>query len=70
MKKQRMVQLLTSLPEEVRDRFRKMAAKINMENPDKVVTAAQIAREMILEHLAELDRREQEKEEENENNET
>ena len=52
MQKEKLVSIMISLPKEIRDRLRKMAAQRNLENPDEVTSAAQIARDIICEHFA------------------
>jgi len=47
MTKSNMVPLMLSVPQDVRDELRKMAAQQNLKNPDKVTSAAQIGREII-----------------------
>jgi len=45
------VPLMLSVPRESRDLLRVMAAKINLENPDQVTSAAQLAREILINYL-------------------
>jgi len=47
------VPLMLSVPQEVRDLLRVMAAKINLENPGQVTSAAQIGREILINYLDE-----------------
>jgi hypothetical protein len=56
MQKEKLVSLMISLPKEIRDRLRKMAAQRNLENPDEVTSAAQIGREIICQYFAENQR--------------
>ena len=42
---------MISIPREIRDNLRKLAATRNLENPDDVTSAAQIARKIIIENL-------------------
>ena len=48
------VPLMLSVPLEVRDKLRTMAAERNLQNPSQVSSAAQISREILCEHLAKL----------------
>lgn len=43
--------MMISLPGEVKTALRKMAAERNLENPDRVESAAGIARKIILDHM-------------------
>ena len=52
MEKSKLVPMMISLPKEYRDRLRTMAAEQNLSNPDKVTSAATIAKEIICEHLS------------------
>ena len=45
------VPMMISLPKEVRDKLRIMAAEQNMKNPDQVTSAATIAKNFILEGI-------------------
>ena len=45
------VPMMISLPKEVRDKLRIMAAEQNMKNPDQVTSAATIANKIICQHL-------------------
>lgn len=45
------VPLMISLPQRYRDRLRKLAAEHNMSNPDEVLSAARIGRDIIVQHL-------------------
>lgn len=49
------VPLMLSVPQEIRDLLRVMAAKVNLENPGQVTSAAQIGREIICKCLAEME---------------
>ena len=51
MSKEKLVPMMISISREYRDLLRTMAAKKNWNNPDEVISAAQIAREIICEHL-------------------
>jgi hypothetical protein len=53
MQKEKLVSLMISLPKEIRDRLRKMAAQRNLNDPNEVTSAAQIGREIICAHFAE-----------------
>jgi hypothetical protein len=46
---------MLSVPKECRDKLREIAARQNLENPDRVTSAATIAREIICEHLDKID---------------
>ena len=45
------VPMMISLPKEVRDKLRIMAAEQNMKNPDQVTSAATIAKDFIIEGI-------------------
>ena len=49
------VPLMLTVPKECRDRLRKMAAERNLQNPNKVVAASTIARELLVESLSEIE---------------
>jgi hypothetical protein len=49
------VPLMLSVPKECRDRLRKMAAERNLQNPNKVVAASTIARDLLVEFLSEIE---------------
>ncbi len=49
------VPLMITMPKEYRDKLRKMAAKLNLENLDKVTTASSLAKEIVCERLDRLD---------------
>lgn len=51
MTREKLVPMMISISREYRDLLRTMAAKKNWSNPDEVISAAQIAREIIGEHL-------------------
>ncbi|ACL03012.1 hypothetical protein Dalk_1309 [Desulfatibacillum aliphaticivorans] len=51
MAQEKQVPLMISVPVEIRTKLRTMAAQQNLENPDKVTSAAVIAREIILNNL-------------------
>jgi hypothetical protein len=51
MNKSKSVPMMISLPKEVRDNLRIMAAEQNMKNPDQVTSAATIAKNFILEGI-------------------
>jgi hypothetical protein len=57
--KNRQVPLMLSVPPECRDKLRQMAAKRNLRNPDRVTSAATIARELVLEGIEQLERMEE-----------
>ena len=50
-KENQLVALMISLPKEIRDNLRKMAAQMNLENQNEVTSAAQIARKIIIENF-------------------
>jgi hypothetical protein len=49
------VPLMLTVSRECRDRLRKMAAERNLQNPNKVVAASTIARELLVESLSEIE---------------
>lgn len=51
MSREKLVPMMISISKDYRDRLRTMAAEKNWENPNEVISAAQIAREIISEHL-------------------
>jgi hypothetical protein len=55
MSKEKLVPLMISISKELLDLLRTMAAKQNLENPNEVVSAAQIGREIIEQYLQTLD---------------
>jgi hypothetical protein len=48
------VSIMLSIPKEYRDKLRKMAAGQNLENPNQVTSASTIAKEIICEHLDQM----------------
>ena len=54
MDKCKQVAMMVSLPPEARDKLRIFAAESNMRNPNRVATAAGIARELILEGIEKI----------------
>ena len=52
----RKVSITISLNKGYRDQLRTMAAKRNFHDPDQLTSASTIAREIICEHIDELDR--------------
>ncbi len=59
MKKEQLLPITVSLPKSCRDCLRRLAAKQSLENPDKVVTSAGLARKILCEYLekqAEMER--------------
>ncbi len=48
-----LVPLMLSVPEEVRDELRRIAARQNLERTDRVISAAEIAREVLCMHYKE-----------------
>jgi hypothetical protein len=55
MSQSKQVPLMISLPPEARDKLRILAAEQNMRNPNRVSTAAGIARELILEGIEKIE---------------
>ena len=55
-KENSLVAIMVYLPMEIRDDLRRMAAQINLDNPSKVTSAAQIAREIIMEHFKNIEK--------------
>ena len=51
MSNKRQVPLMLSIPEEIRDRLRIMAAEKNLKNPSRVTSASTIAKEIVCEFL-------------------
>ena len=51
----RQVPLMLSVPQECRDKLRMMAAESNLQNPNKVVAASTIARDLLVESLSEIE---------------
>lgn len=45
------VPFIISIPKEFRDLLRRIAAEQNMANPDNVISAAALGRQIIVEHL-------------------
>ena len=58
MKKSRQTAMMISLPPEARDKLRIFAAESNMRNPNRVATAAGIARELVLEGIEKIEQME------------
>jgi len=54
----RQVPLMLSVPPECRDKLRKMAAKRNLRDPQRVTSAATIARELVLEGIERIEQME------------
>ena len=52
------VPLMLTVPKECRDRLRQMAAERNLQNPNKVVAASTIARELVLEGIERVEQME------------
>jgi len=55
MKKCKQTAMMISLPPEERDKLRIFAAEQNLRNPNRVATAAGIAREMVLEGIVKIE---------------
>ncbi len=51
MSTEKQASIMISLPKEAKQALRKMAAELNLNNPDKVTSAAGIARQIILDHM-------------------
>lgn len=51
MAQEKQVPLMISVPVEIRTQLRTMAAQRNLENPEKVTSAAELAREIILNNI-------------------
>jgi hypothetical protein len=58
MKKCKQVSMMISLPPEARDKLRIFAAESNMRNPNRVATAAGIARELVLKGIEKFEKME------------
>lgn len=58
MEKCKQTAMMISLPQEARDKLRIFAAESNMRNPNRVATAAGIARELVLEGIKKIERME------------
>jgi hypothetical protein len=52
------IPLMLTVPKECRDRLRQMAAERNLRNPNKVVAASTIARELVLEGIERVEQME------------
>jgi hypothetical protein len=55
---EKQVPLMLTVPKECRDRLRQMAAERNLQNPNKVVAASTIARELVLEGIERVEKME------------
>jgi len=55
------VPLMITMPKEYRDQLRKMAAKSNLDNLDKVTTASSLAKEIVCEYLDGMEEEERRK---------
>ena len=55
MSESKQVPIMISLPPEARDKLRILAAEQNLRNPNRVASAAGIAREMILEGIQKIE---------------
>ena len=51
----RQIPLMLSVPQECRDKLRKMAAKRNLRSPQRVTSASAIARELVLEGIERIE---------------
>lgn len=58
MNQTKQVPMMISLPQETRDKLRIFAAESNMRNPNRVATAAGIARELVLEGIEKIEQME------------
>lgn len=56
MSKEEKVSITVAIAKSYRDRLRTMAAKRNLHNIDQLTSASTIAREIIYEHIDELER--------------
>ena len=56
MSKEEKVSITVAIAKSYRDRLRTMAAKRNLHNIDQLTSASTIAREIICEHIDELER--------------
>ena len=56
--KNRQVALMLSVPPGCRDKLRQMAARRNFHNPERVTSAATIARELVLEGIEKIEQME------------
>ncbi len=45
------VPIMLTVPKEIRDRLREMAAQENLKNPDKVTSAAEIGKKILISYL-------------------
>ena len=59
MSENKPVPLMLNIPKSFRDKLRTMAGEQKLENPDKVTSASTIAKEILCEHINEIDRIEQ-----------
>ncbi|SHK15892.1 hypothetical protein SAMN02745216_02978 [Desulfatibacillum alkenivorans DSM 16219] len=55
MSTKKQASLMISLPKETKLALRKIAAEKNMDNPDRVTSAAAIARMIILDHMEKIE---------------
>ena len=51
MTKSALIPLMLSVPQDIRDELRRMAAQRNLENPDQVTSAAQIGRQILCDYF-------------------
>ncbi|MDI6796286.1 MAG: hypothetical protein QMD09_05055 [Desulfatibacillaceae bacterium] len=51
MNQEKQVPLMISIPVEIRTQLRKMAAQRNLEKTNQVTSAAEVAREILLENI-------------------
>jgi hypothetical protein len=56
MNQTKQVPMMISLPPEARDKLRIFAAESNMRNPNRVATAAGIARELVLKGIVKIEK--------------
>lgn len=51
MKKLKQTQMMISIPTEIKMRLRRLAAERNLQNPERVTSAATLARELLLKSM-------------------
>ena len=51
MKQKPQEQMMITIPKHIRDSVRIIAAKRNMENPDKVTSASEVVKEILINHF-------------------
>ena len=58
MSKEQTVPLMLTVPKSIRDKLRSQAAKRTLENPDRVITAAQIATSILCKYINTINKKE------------